>query len=139
MLTNDELIRCGKYWIDELKLSNWNIKIRFGAKRKDFSCAGRLGEVAINSMMRLANIDIITDPDELTDDERASCLDPEQTLVHELLHIKLCFVEQALEKDVVASSLLHQFIEDTARTLIDVARELDKVKDLNVGGVVDED
>lgn len=50
--------------------------------------------------------------------------DADQTLVHELLHIKCCFLDD--NGDELQSRILHQIINDLARAFVVEAQEENK-------------
>jgi hypothetical protein len=67
--------------------------------------------------IRTARIDIL---DPVCYGDRIIPFDWEKTLVHELLHLKFCLV-QDVENDM-QSRLMHMYIDDIARALVDAKR-----------------
>lgn len=122
-----------KYWIDNLCLGDWKIDFRFGCSPEEFEDSGNLGECLMNKTRKLAIVKIKGES-HLTEEDKLD-FDLEQVLVHELLHIKFCFVTGNITNspaDGLLYDLNHQLINDLAWSLVNSRRSefrpVDKVK-----------
>ena len=105
------------FWIECLQLKDWIIKLTtnvYEMPDDDGSC----GCVQYSEAGKVAHI-YIMHPDIYGD--RVVPFDPEKTLVHELLHIKMCLLDYREEN--LQSRVLHQLIDDLAQALVKARRE----------------
>lgn len=79
-------------WVERLGLQEWRIRLQDCCKPEDMFIANSAGCTEWTESTRCARIQII-DPDEYG--ERIVPFDYEKTLVHELLHLKTCFVSDS--------------------------------------------
>lgn len=105
-------------WQERLGLQDWFIKLEDCCEPADMDDPAGVGCVTFNEVGKQAKIQIM-DPDLY-----GSCIVPfdyEKTLVHELLHLKTCFLTMA--EDPLQERVGHQLIDDLAKTLVAVKRE----------------
>ena len=117
------------YWIDCLQLSDWKIKLSVDVTEMPESDTA--GCVQYQEAGKQAHIYIIR-PDLYG--ERVSPFDPEKTLVHELLHLKMCLLD--CPEGNLQSRVLHQLIDDLAKALVRARRENKCFNDVRKGGEV---
>lgn len=106
------------FWIECLQLKDWTIELTtdvYEMPNGDKDC----GQVQYSEAGKAAHI-YIMHPDLYGD--RVVPFDPEKTLVHELLHIKMCLLD-CREDDNLQSRVLHQLIDDLAKALVKARRE----------------
>lgn len=106
------------FWIECLQLKDWTIELTtdvYEMPNGDRDC----GQVQYSEAGKAAHI-YIMHPDLYGD--RVVPFDPEKTLVHELLHIKMCLLD-CREDDNLQSRVLHQLIDDLAKALVKARRE----------------
>ena len=104
-------------WVERLGLQEWRIRLQDCCKPEDMFIANSAGCTEWTEATRCARIQII-DPDEYG--ERIVPFDYEKTLVHELLHLKTCFVSDS-DNDLQCR-VAHQLIDDLARALVEAKR-----------------
>lgn len=112
-----------KYWIDNLSLEDWKIDFRFGCSPDEFENPDNLGECLMNKTRKLAIVKLKGE-EYLTAEDKLD-FDIEQVLVHELLHIKFCFVTENITNspaDSLLYDLHHQLINDLAWSLVNSRR-----------------
>ena len=80
------------------------------------------GECVWDEVHKAATINIINEKDY---GDRILPFDKEKTLVHELLHIKFCMIDNSGNE--LYNKLLHQLIEDVAKALVRAERKEQKV------------
>ena len=104
-------------WTTRLGLKDWLVILFDNCNPEDMVLDNSDGCVSYEETTRAAKIQIV-DPE-----KRQSGLRPfnyEETLVHELLHIKLCLLERGENwENKLQLRLLHQYIDDLARALVD--------------------
>ena len=100
------------FWTECLQLKDWTIKLTtdvYEMPSDDGSC----GYVQYSEAGKAAHI-YIAHPAIYGD--RVVPFDPEKTLVHELLHIKMCLLD--FQEENLQSRVLHQIIDDLAKALV---------------------
>ena len=107
-----------KYWQDKLGLNDWVIVLRDDCPVSDFETDDAEGETSWNSVSKTAVIKLITINEY---GERIVPYIKEQTLIHELLHIKFSLLWE--NNSDLQNALLHQYIDDLAKTLYNVHNE----------------
>ena len=112
-------------WTTRLGLKDWFIILETNVDPEKMPLQNADGCVSYEEVIKSAKIQIIN-PDEIKNDNTNIILRPfdfEETLVHELLHIKFCLLEcgEDWEKDLQLR-LLHQIIDDIARALVESKR-----------------
>lgn len=106
-----------KEWQDRLGLQSWRIKLNPCVIPCDMAMQNVDGCTEWQETIRTARIDIL---DPVCYGERIIPFDWEKTLVHELLHLKFSLA-QDVENDM-QSRLMHMYIDDIARALVDAKR-----------------
>lgn len=117
-MSNEEAIKILEEWTDRLGLQNWVISLNPCCKQDEMTEPESTGCTTWNETIRTARIEIL-DPQYYGDD-RITPFDWEKTLVHELLHIKTCFISS--ECDILQERIAHQLIDDLARAFVDAKR-----------------
>ena len=105
-------------WKNRLDLNDWVIKLNEDVSPNDMQLQGVSGECSWDEIHKAATINIINEKDY---GDRILPFDNEKTLVHELLHIKFCMLDNSGNE--LFDKLLHQLIEDMAKALISAKRE----------------
>lgn len=111
--TQDLLIE----WKQRLELNDWTIKLNDNVSPNDMQLQGVSGECAWDEIHKAATINIIDYKDY---GDRILPFDKEKTLVHELLHIKFCMIDNSGNE--LFDKMLHQLIEDMAKVLVKAKR-----------------
>lgn len=104
-------------WKDRLGLQDWTIKLNCNCTPEQMSMAESAGCTTYTETIKCARIDIV-DPKYYGN--RIRPFNFEKTLVHELLHLKLCLIGDS--SDTLQERLVHQYIDDLARALVDAKR-----------------
>lgn len=102
-------------WVERLGLQNWRISLHPCCKPDEMTEENATGCTTWNETIRTARIEII-DP-QYYGNNRITPFDWEKTLIHELLHIKTCFITSECEP--LQERLGHQLIDDLARAFVD--------------------
>ena len=105
-------------WQARLGLYDWGIKLEPNCKPEDMFLADCAGCTEWSETIKTARIQII-DPQYYG--ERIVPFDFEKTLVHELLHLKLCLVSDQV--DDLQARYMHQIIDDLARAFVSAKRK----------------
>lgn len=107
-------------WQKRLFLDSWYIKLEVNVQPEDMFLEGCAGCTRSGEVTEVAIIQII-DPHRY---EGIIPFDFEVTLVHELLHLKLGLLDDdpESEKESLAYRLLHRYIDELARALVDAQR-----------------
>lgn len=106
-----------KEWQNRLGLQDWRIKLNVDCAPHQMADEGCEGCSTFEESTKTARIDIL-DPKYYGD--RVVPFDREKTLVHELMHLKLCLLDT--NDNDLQSRLVHQTIDDMARALVDAKR-----------------
>ena len=104
-------------WQKRLGLEGWVIRLNEDVSPNDMQSYGVSGECVWDEIHKAATINIINEKDY---GDRILPFDKEKTLVHELLHIKFCMLDNSGNE--LHDRLLHQLIEDMATALIRTER-----------------
>lgn len=115
-IDNDKGQKLLKEWKDRLGLQDWKIKLKINCGQDDID-ENSVGEVEWNETNQSAMICIGREEDY---GKRVRPYDFEKTLVHELLHIKTCFLTDT--PDETLARVGHQLIDSLARALVDAKR-----------------
>jgi hypothetical protein len=121
-LTQDQAQKLLDYWQEKLRLRDWEIDVEVV---KPMEIDDDFGRTHIYSDKRVAKI-FVTSPDDRVHGDLASHgLDPEKTLVHEMLHIWFDHagadgIESGPQRD---KDLAHQAINAIALACVSVRRE----------------
>lgn len=108
-----------KEWQHRLGLDNWHIVLEEDVSPNDMELPMVQGETEYDTVNSCAVIRILNEKDY---GKRILPFDKEKVLVHELLHIKMWFIYES-ESDL-QSKMVHQLIDDMARSLVDAKRSL---------------
>ena len=113
-------------WSIRLGLKDWYIVLEADVKPEDMKADDADGFVVFEETTKSARIQII-DPKAREEDEgifsASRPFDFEETLVHELLHLKLCLLERGDDWETkLQLRILHQIIDDLSRALVDAKR-----------------
>ena len=103
-------------WQERLGLTDWRIKLNPKCKPEEMSQEGS-GCAEWSESIKSARIEIL---DPAYYGKRVVPFDWEETLVHELLHLKLCLVSDGV--DAFQERYMHQVIDDLARALVTARR-----------------
>lgn len=106
-----------KEWQIRLGLQDWRIKLVANCKPNEMELENCAGCTDWAESIKTARIEIL---DKSYYGERIVPFDFEKTLVHELLHLKLCLVSNNV--DEFQERYMHQIIDDLARAFIDTKR-----------------
>lgn len=106
-----------KEWQKRLSMQDWRIVLKTNCKADEMELVDSSGCVAWQESTKTAMIQIV-DPAEYGD--RVVPFDFEKTLVHELMHLKMCMLYD--EKDTLQERIVHQTLDDISRALVDAKR-----------------
>ena len=106
-----------KEWKQRLGLDDWKIVVRWDCPQTEFVLSDVCGESEYDETNKSAVIRIMPEKDY---GSRILPYDAERILVHELLHCKLCFIQQT--ENETQNRIVHSYIEDLARALVDAKR-----------------
>lgn len=115
-LTLEEKEKLADYWVKRLQLDDWDIKFNLNASRNQLG-EGTVGEARLNEVTKQAAILVLKNED-FDGGEYAFTFDFERTLVHELLHLKLCLLESDSDNEL-RNRVVHQLLEDLAKAFVD--------------------
>ena len=104
-------------WTDRLGLQNWQIKLCPNLRPDEMTEKEADGCVDYAECSRTARIELVA-PEYYG--ERVIPYDPEKTLVHELLHLKMSIF---FDGDAILERVAHMILDDLARALVDAKRE----------------
>lgn len=105
-------------WMERLGLQDWTIKLVDCCDPEDMALSNVAGCTEWVEVKRAAVIQIM-DPDYYGD--RIMPFDYEQTLVHELLHLKTCLLTDV--DDSLQERVGHMLIDDLAKAFVELKRE----------------
>lgn len=106
-----------KEWQKRLSMQDWRIVVKEDCEPDEMSVDESSGCVSWQESTRTACIQIL-DPKYYG--QRVVAFDFEQTLVHELLHLKFCLFYDA--DGELRERIVHMVIDDMARALVDAKR-----------------
>ena len=113
-----EELKLMEEWKKRLGLHDWYITLITNVKPDDMMLEESDGCVEYTETTKAARIQII-DPELRTKGLRPFSF--EETLVHELLHLKLCLLERGEDWDnKLQLRVLHSILDDLARAFVDV-------------------
>lgn len=113
-MANNKLLR---EWQKRLGLDDWRIKLVDNMNPEDMMLENVSGDVDWSESIKTARIEIMNPK---FYGKRIVPFDYEKTLVHELLHLKLCLVSDKV--DEFQTRYMHQIIDDLARAFVDAKR-----------------
>lgn len=103
-------------WKKRLGLDDWTISLEDGLY--ELSLPDSAGCTEWSEVTKTAKIQLI---DENVYGERVVPYDKEKTLVHELLHLKMCFLQES--ENELQDRIVHQLIDDIAKALVNAKRK----------------
>lgn len=106
-------------WKKRLGLQDWKIDLRWKCRPAEMELDDAVGCTAFNETIKCALIQII-DPACYTPRSKAFAFDFEETLVHELMHLKFCILVQ--DDNDTQERIMHQMVDDIAKSLVDAKR-----------------
>lgn len=95
------------YWQDKLRLNDWNIEI-VRCDPWNLAQQNRISEVEYEEATKQAVI-------------RLTYLSNEQSLIHELLHLKFCLLDDSGNQ--LQDRLVHQTIDDLAKAFAEIEND----------------
>ena len=104
-------------WQKRLGLMDWRIRLYTNVNATDMSDHGFQGEAGWDEASKTAKIKILN-PAQYG--SRVVPFDEEETLVHELLHLKFALLDNS--GNALQDRIVHQLIDDLARALIEADR-----------------
>lgn len=104
-------------WEKRLGIDDWVIILRVDCLPSDFQLSNVAGETEWDEVGKSAVVKIL---DERCYGERIVSFDFEKILVHELLHIKFSLIQET--GDETHDRIVHQYIDDLAKALVDAKR-----------------
>lgn len=106
-----------KEWQKRLSMQDWRITLKTGCSPDEMKIDESSGCVAWSESTKTAFIQIL---DPIYYGERVTDFDFEQTLVHELLHLKFCLFYD--EDGDLRERVVHMVLDDLSRALVDAKR-----------------
>lgn len=106
-------------WVKRLGLTDWHIILKENCRPEDMALQSVEGCTTWVDATKSAWIDML-DPAFYPVNAVGRGADFERCLVHELLHLKLCLVQDV--EDDLQSRYMHQIIDDLARAFVDAKR-----------------
>jgi len=101
------------YWRKKLNLSDWTIKFEFNVDPDDMAIEGACGATSFVESCKSAIVQIV-DPNKMEDGIVPFNL--EETIVHELLHLKLSLITTG--SDAMTERVGHQIIDDLSKSFV---------------------
>ena len=105
-------------WQARLGLSDWAISLDANAQPQDMTLQNVNGETEYNEVTKSAVIRILS---EKYRSVRVRPFNFEKTLLHELLHLKLCLLDES--GNDFQDRYVHQLIDDLARAFAETAQD----------------
>lgn len=106
-----------KEWQKRLCLTDWRIGLAINCKPDEMEIDDSSGCVSWQESTKTAYIQIV---DPKFYGRRIVPFDFEKTLVHELMHLKMCMLYS--EKNELQERIAHQVLDEIARALVDAKR-----------------
>lgn len=104
-------------WKHRLGLDDWHIVLEQECSPNDMTLSGVQGECERDEVNKCGVIRVLCEKDY---GNRILPFDKEKVLVHELMHFKFVFLE--MNENELQNRLVHQYIDDLARALVDAKR-----------------
>ena len=118
-MTQDKLEALCREWQFRLGLTEWKVQVKL-RRHYEMSEKGSWGECEWNAVRRTARISILDPAD--ADPNGILPYDPEETLVHELLHLHAASFAGHIERDSYQYHLMEHAIDSIAAALISLKR-----------------
>lgn len=106
-----------KEWKNRLYLNDWDIVLKTDCSPNEMCLKDVSGETEWEEVNKCAIIRIISKKDY---GDRILPFDEEKILVHELLHLKFCFLGES--GNDLQDRVAHQILNDLAKSLLDAKR-----------------
>ena len=113
-MTDKEVIAIYKKWKHRLGLDDWQIDFIPNCNPNQFSNRNSCGETEYAESIKCAVIKIIDETYGYVCAPYAP-LNIEKIIVHELLHLKFCFLDDS--DNEIQNRIVHQLIDDLARAI----------------------
>ena len=110
-------------WQTRLGLNDWVIELESNCKPEDMDLDDCDGCSTYMEVRKIAKIQIV-DPE--TRSLNIAPFDFEMILVHELMHLKTCMLEEGTDWESLQLRTLHVLVNDMARALVDAKRSKQK-------------
>lgn len=107
-------------WTERLGLQDWAIVLHTDCSPSEMSLQGALGCTSWQEATKTAVIQIVN-PNKV--DGLTRPYNFEQILIHELLHLKTSLLSSGEEPETTSDRVLHQFVDDIARAMIDIKQK----------------
>ena len=105
-------------WQHRLRLDDWKIVVKYDCPLTGFVLKDCCGETEWQEVNKCAVIRIMSEKDY---GDRIIPYDAERILVHELLHCKLCNIQET--ENETQNRIVYTYIEDLARALVEAKRK----------------
>ena len=120
-LSLDQCVECVAHWAHCLRLTDWDIRVKFVRSiGDDTSSVGEMATYVKSNHAVLSLLDPACYPEETLP------TDMERVIVHELLHLAMVPLELSLPEDAfhgrISNNMLEQFIERTASAFVRTRR-----------------
>ena len=103
-------------WTERLGLTDWKIRLQLDMNQEELAAKDADGCTIFEESVKGAIIQIAKEDN---DPMRLREYNFEETLVHELLHLKMCFLQTDNENNL-QDRIVHQIIDDFARLLVEM-------------------
>ena len=113
IITKEEFL--SNKWVSILQLNDWTIDFKYHCSPEEMTLDGVAGEAEYVESRKYATVRILN---KSYYNETTIKYDFEQVLVHELLHIKFCLFWNDADDNCISNRLLHQMIDDMAKSLV---------------------
>lgn len=102
-----------KKWVEILELESWDIRFKWRVRSQDMNLQDSVGCTTYKHTSKQAIIQML-DPVDFSNDMFE--YDYEETLVHELLHLKFADIDDS--ENELQNKLLHQLVDSLAKSFI---------------------
>lgn len=109
-------------WIRILRLQDWEIVLKTNVDPAKMAAKDSAGCATFDYVSKRAVIEI-ADPQKYENGMPDFIMDWEQVLVHELMHLKLALVDDYGDEESVKSAVVHQLVDELAKSLVAAYRE----------------
>ena len=107
-------------WQTRLGLNDWEIELETDCDYTDLAIENSDACATFEESIKVAKIQIVA-PEKRVENAIGK-FDFEKTLIHELLHLKMCLLEQSDDEKDLHERVLHIILNDIARALADAKR-----------------
>ena len=103
-------------WTNRLHLEDWDIRFKWSV-RADKLPENVCGNTSYVFERKMATIEMVNEVDYINE---LFPYDYEQTLVHELLHLKFAAIDDS--ENALQNKLVHQLVDDVSKWLVNASR-----------------